>query len=265
LPWIKRARFDSPFTPGETIVRMLLEVLLFRSLFRNTRAELRREGPRLLYEEEKWLWLGALVFHWSMLVVLLRHLRFFREPTPAIVLLLQRIDGFFQIGAPVVYWTGVTMLAALGYLLWRRLKIPQVRYVSLFTDYFALYLLMAIAGSGIWLRYFTKTDIVGVKQLTLGLMTFTPVVPTTVAPLFFMHLFLVSVLLAYFPFSKLVHMPGILLSPTRNLPNNSRAVRHINPWNYPVKVHTYEEWEEEFRDKLIAAGLPLDKESGNHV
>jgi len=35
--------------------------------------------------------------------------------------------------------------------------------------------------------------------------------------------------------------------------------RHINPWNHPVRVHSYEEWEDEFRDKIVTAGLPLEK------
>ena len=47
-----------------------------------------------------------------------------------------------------------------------------------------------------------------------------------------------------------MHMGGVFLSPTRNLANNSRSRRHVNPWNYPVKTHTYAEWEEEFRDKI---------------
>jgi len=68
------------------------------------------------------------------------------------------------------------------------------------------------------------------------------------------------VLLAYFPFSKLMHAPGVFLSPTRNLANDSRAKRHINPWSYPVKVHTYEEYEDEFRDAMKEAGLPVEKE-----
>jgi nitrate reductase gamma subunit len=75
-----------------------------------------------------------------------------------------------------------------------------------------------------------------------------------------MHLFLVCSLFAYFPFSKLVHLGGIFLSPTRNLANNNRMVRHVNPWSYPVKVHTYAEYEEEFREKMIEAGLPVEKE-----
>jgi hypothetical protein len=66
------------------------------------------------------------------------------------------------------------------------------------------------------------------------------------------------VLLAYFPFSKLMHAPGIFLSPTRNLAGNNRAKRHVNPWDKPVKVHDYAEWEDEFRDKIRLAGLPLE-------
>ena len=93
----------------------------------------------------------------------------------------------------------------------------------------------------------------------MGLVTLSPVVPAGIGPLFFMHLLLLSALIAYFPFSKLMHMGGVFLSPTRNLANTNRIKRHINPWNYPVKVHTYEEWEEEFRDKIKASGLPLEK------
>jgi hypothetical protein len=55
-------------------------------------------------------------------------------------------------------------------------------------------------------------------------------------------------------------MAGVFLSPTRNLANNNRAVMHVNPWNYPVKVHTYAEYEDDFREKMKAAGLPVEKE-----
>jgi nitrate reductase gamma subunit len=260
LVWIKRARLENPATALGVIGRMALEVLLFRSLFRNTRAEL-RQGPRLVYGEEKWLWLGALAFHWSFLIIFLRHLRFFLEPVPGLVVLIQDVDGFLQVGTPVLYLTGAVILAALSYLLWRRLASPQLRYVSLFTDYFALFLLLGIVVSGLLMRYFTRTDVVAIKQYALGLMAGAPVLPAAVTALFFVHLGMVSALLAYFPFSKLMHMPGVFLSPTRNLANNNRMKRHVNPWDYPVKVHTYQEWEEEFLDKIVAAGLPLDKES----
>jgi nitrate reductase gamma subunit len=150
------------------------------------------------------------------------------------------------------------MSAALLYLLLRRILDLRVRYISLFTDYFALFLLIGLAASGVLMRYFYKTDIMAVKQLAQGLVNLAPVVPEGIGAIFFMHLFLLSALIAYLPFSKLMHMGGIFLSPTRNLANNNRSKRHVNPWNYPVKIHSYEEWEEEFRDKIIASGLPLD-------
>jgi len=258
LPWIKASRLDNPSSATGTIARMLLEVLLFRSLFRNTKAEL-REGPKLIFGENKFLWLGAMAFHWSFLFILLRHLRFFLEPVPGFVLIAQELDGFFQIGTPILYATNIVILAALVYLLWRRIADSQVRYISLFADYFALFLLVGLALSGVIMRYFVKTDLMGVKELALGLVTLSPVVPAGLGPIFFLHLFLLSVLIAYFPFSKLMHMGGVFLSPTRNLANNNRMRRHINPWNAPVKVHTYEEWEEEFKDKIKAAGLPLER------
>jgi nitrate reductase gamma subunit len=131
--------------------------------------------------------------------------------------------------------------------------------VSLFADYFIPTLLLAIVGSGMLMRYVVRVDTVSAKQLALGLATLTPAVPREVGPLVFAHLGLVAVLAITFPFSKLLHMAGAFLSPTRNLPNTNRMRRHVNPWNPPVKVHTYEEWETEFRDKLEAAGLPLER------
>jgi len=43
LPWIKNSRFDSPYGTFGVIVRMAMEVLLFRSLLKNSKAELRRD------------------------------------------------------------------------------------------------------------------------------------------------------------------------------------------------------------------------------
>jgi nitrate reductase gamma subunit len=253
LSWIKSATFDNPSTGIAAAVRMALEVLLFRSLFRNTRSKV-AEG-KASFGESKFLWLGALGFHWSLLMILLRHVRLLVEPVPAFVLLLQRVDG-----VPVVYASDVIVIASLAYLLLRRMREPMVRYVSLFTDYFALFLLLGIALSGVLMRHAARVDVAAIKQFALGLATFHPVIPQILSPVFMVHLLLVSTLAAYLPFSKLMHMGGIFLSPTRNLANNNRSERHVNPWNYPVKTHTYQEWEDEFRDKIITAGLPLEVE-----
>jgi nitrate reductase gamma subunit len=260
LPWIKQNKLDNPPSTLWVIGRMALEILFFRSLFRNTRTEIRKDGPRVAYGSNKWLWLGGMVFHWTMLIILIRHLRFFTEPVPRAITILQDVDGFLQIGVPVFYMTSVLFLLAAGWLFLRRVVSPQLRYISLANDYFPLFLLLGIGTTGFLMRHLMKTDIVAVKQLTLGLLSFNPSAPAEASGMFYAHLFLVCVLFAYFPFSKLTHMAGVFMSPTRNLANNNREVRHINPWNYPVKVHTYEEYEEEFGEKMKKAGVPLDKE-----
>jgi nitrate reductase gamma subunit len=259
LPWIKDSKLDSPSTTAGVVGRMALEVLLFRSLFRNTKTELHK-GPKLTYRWEKWLWLGGLAFHWSFLIIILRHLRFFTEPVPGFVTFLSGMDGLFRFGFQAFLITDVLIVLALTYLFLRRILVPQFRYISLSADYFPLFLIGSIAISGILMKYLSRVDVKSVKELTLGLVTFQPVLPSDgVGVLFYIHFFLVSVLLAYFPFSKLVHLGGIFLSPTRNMANDNRARRHVNPWNYPVDVHTYEQYEDEFREKMIAAGLSVEK------
>jgi len=258
LPWIESACIDNPTTTGGVIARMFLEITLFRSLFRNTQCQL-KEGNKLSYRWEIWLWLGALAFHWAFFTVVIRHLRFFMEPVPFCLKLLEKLDGFLQIGLPGLLLSGVVLLAAVTFLFLRRLLTPQVRYISLAADYFPLFLIMGIAFTGILMRYFSKVDIVGIKEFTMGLVTLKPHIPEGVGGLFYVHLFFVSVLLAYFPFSKLMHLGGIFMSPTRNMTTDTRARRHVNPWNYPVKIHTYQHYEDDFREKMIGVGLPVDK------
>ncbi|MGD8469605.1 MAG: sulfate reduction electron transfer complex DsrMKJOP subunit DsrM [Desulfobacterales bacterium] len=267
LPWVQHSQFDNPVKGWQVVGRMALEILTFRSLFRNTRMKL-TQGGRLAYQLEIFLWVGALAFHYAFLVVLIRHLRFFTEPVPYFVQLVENIDSFFRVeiiypllkfGVPGVYLSGFVLLAAVSYLFLRRLFVRQVKYISIASDYFPLFLIFGIAFSGILMRYFTKTDVTAAKELTLGLITFRPTIPDGISAVFFVHVFLVSILIAYFPFSKLMHLGGVFLSPTRNMPTDTRARRHVNPWNYPVPVHTYEEYEDEFREKMVEAGLPVEK------
>jgi nitrate reductase gamma subunit len=259
LPWIKHNKIDNPSGTLGVIVRMALEIFLFRSLFRNTKTEL-RDGPNLTYGSEKFLWAAGLAFHWSFLIIFIRHFRFFMQDIPVVIMLVENVDSFFQIGAPLLYMTDVVLLAAVSFLVFRRLAMPLVKYISLPADYFPLFLILGIGISGVLMRYFIKVYVVGVKELVMGLVSFSPVIPDGIGVIFYIHLFLVCTLLFYFPASKLMHLGGVFLSPTRNMPSNSREVRHINPWNYPVHVHTYEEYENDFREKMKKAGLPVEKE-----
>jgi nitrate reductase gamma subunit len=268
LGFLRHARLENPSGPLGAVGRVALEVLLFRSLFRNT-GHRRQSGLRLSFPERKGLWAAGLAFHWSLLVVLVRHLRLVIEPVPALVKWLGAADGFFRVGLPGWYASDVVLVAALVWLLARRLREPLLRYLTLPADYAALGLLLAVAGSGIVLRYWVRPDLVAVKQFALGLLAFHPAAPTgwpaaVPGASFWLasHVVLASTLIAVFPFTKLVHAAGAWMSPTRALANSSRRVRHVNPWNAPVPLHAYPEWEREYRDKIQAAGLPLDESDG---
>ena len=261
LSWIKQDKLEAPSTTSQVVARMFLEIVLFRSLWRNTKAEV-HDGPQLTYESSKWLWLFGILFHYSFLVIVLRHMRMFLEPVPGLFKVLEYGDSILQIGAPTMYLTDVTIILGLVLLFGRRLVNRQVRYISLVNDYFPLFLIFGIVLTGILMRFFLRTDIdiVAIKRLAVGLVTFQPAITADIGSIFYMHLFLVCTLLAYFPYSKLMHMGGVFLSPTRNMANNSRMVRHINPWNPDIKPHSYAGYEDEFREFMVDAGIPVEKE-----
>ncbi len=262
LNWIRQSKLDNPHTTTQAIARIFSEVFLFRSLFRNLAPRMETDGGGVSYASTKWLWLFAIFFHYAMLVTVFRHLRFFTNPVPGPVRWVEGLDGWLEVGIPQIMVSGLVLLSALGLLLARRFFMPRLRYISLLNDYFPLFLLMTIAGTGVLMRYYVGVDATQVKQVAMGLIAFQPVVPEGMGAFFFVHLFLVCVLLAYFPFSKLMHAGGIFFSPTRGQANNNRAVHHDNPWSYPVNFHAYKDYEAEFRDKMVEAGIPLDHPDG---
>ena len=88
-------------------------------------------------------------------------------------------------GYRVFLFPDIVLLAAVSYLFLRRLFVGQVKYISIASDYFPLFLIFGIAFSGVFMRYVTKVDVTAVKELTLGLVTFRPTIPDGVdAPCF---------------------------------------------------------------------------------
>lgn len=258
LDWIRHAKLDNPFTTGQVIGRVFTEVFLFRSLFRNLAPRMETGGGGVSYASAKWLWLFAIVFHYALLVTVFRHVRFFTNPVPWPVRWVEGLDGWLEVGIPQIMISGLVMSGALCLLLARRFFISGLRYISLLNDYFPLFLLLTIAGTGILMRYYVGVDDTQVKKMAMGLIAFQPTLPEGIGALFFVHLFMVCVLLAYFPFSKLMHAGGMFFSPTRTQANDNRARHHNNPWNYPVPFHSYADYEADFGDKMAAAGIPLD-------
>jgi nitrate reductase gamma subunit len=97
------------------------------------------------------------------------------------------------------------------------------------SDYLMLVLLLAIAASGLAMKYVFRTDVVAVKAFFLGLMRF-DWQPLPADPMLYFHLLLVVLLMIVFPFSKLLHAPGVFFSPSRNQADDPRESRHLAPW-----------------------------------
>ncbi|MBI1944039.1 MAG: respiratory nitrate reductase subunit gamma [Betaproteobacteria bacterium] len=194
----------APTTRRGVVLRVFMEVVFFRALFRSS----------------TWTWLFGWIFHVALLAVLLRHLRYFTEPVWGWVALIQ----------PFGLYAGFAVLAALAGLWGRRLLVDRVRYISAPSDHLMLALLAAIAASGLAMKYVARTDIVALKAFFLGLLAFEwHELPAD--PVLLVHLALVALLMIVFPVSKLLHAPGVFFSPTLNQVDDARERRHAAGWS----------------------------------
>jgi nitrate reductase gamma subunit len=193
----------APTTTGGVALRMAREVAFFESLFKAS----------------KWTWLFGWLFHAALLLVLLRHARYFQEPVWGVIAFLQFAGTY----------AGFVMVIGLAGLWVRRFSVDRVRYISTPSDHLHLALLLAIGLSGLTMRFVAHTDIVAVKAFMLGLMRFS-IQPLPTDPLLLLHLTLVALLMIVFPISKLMHAPGLFFSPTRHQADNPREARHQAAW-----------------------------------
>ncbi len=193
----------APVTRSGVVLRLFREVVFFESLFKST----------------KWTWVFGWLFHIGLFLVLIRHLRYFMDPVWLPVQLIQ----------PFGIYAAFAMVIGLAGLLARRFLVDRVRYISSPSDYLWLILLLVIGLSGLTMTFVLHTDIVMVKNFFTGLMGFSIGELPVDLPLI-IHLGMVAVLMILFPFSKLLHVPGVFFSPSRNQVDNPREKRHLAPW-----------------------------------
>lgn len=201
---LKIPTMPAPRTETGVALRMFREVAFFESLFRAS----------------KWTWIFGYLFHFGLLLVLLRHLRYFTEPVWFWVNWVQ----------PFGKYAAFAMVIGLGGLWARRVLVDRVRYISTPSDHLMLALLIGIGMSGLGMDYIAHTDIVAVKSFFLGLLYLSPQQPLPTDFFLLAHLAMVATLMIIFPISKLLHAPGVFFSPTRNQSDNSREKRHIAEW-----------------------------------
>jgi nitrate reductase gamma subunit len=193
----------APTTGGGVVLRMVREVVFFESLFKGN----------------KWIWIFGWVFHFGLFLVTLRHLRYFIEPVWLPIQLVQ----------PFGIYGGMAMVAGLAGLWGRRVLVDRVRYITSPSDHLMLALLLLIGLTGLGMTFVAHVDVVAVKQFFRGLLTLS-FQPLPADPLLLVHLLLVAGLMIIFPFSKLLHAPGLFFSPSRNQVDNPREKRHIAGW-----------------------------------
>lgn len=193
----------APTTKTGVAYRMAKEVVVFESLFK----------------ANKWIWVFGWLFHFGLLLVLIRHLRYFVDPIPAWLAFIQ----------PFGKYASIMMVIGLAGLLVRRFTVDRVRYISTPSDYLMLVLLIAIGLSGMLMTFVVHTDIVALKAFFMGLM-YLDIQPLPADPILLAHLAMIALLMVIFPISKLLHAPGVFFSPTRNQVDNPREHRHVAAW-----------------------------------
>ncbi len=193
----------APTTSTGVAYRMAREVVLFESLFKSS----------------KWTWIFGWLFHFGMLLVLLRHLRYFIADVPFWVAAIQ----------PFGKYAAFMMVGGLGGLWARRFLVDRVRYISTPSDHLMLALLLGIGITGGLTTFGEHTDIITLKIFVLGLLRLSPQ-PVPQDPIILVHLAMVATLMIIFPISKLLHAPGVFFSPTRNQADNPRERRHLAEW-----------------------------------
>ncbi len=203
---LKVVTTPAPTTSAGAALRIVRELVLFESLFKSN----------------KWIWVFGYLFHGALALVVVRHLRYFIDPAwvPDLVWLP------IVIAQPFGVLAGFAMVAALAALWARRFLVARIRYVSDYSDHLMLVLLLLIGASGLAMKFIARTDIVAVKAFFIGLMTF-DIQPLPADPALLVHLVLVALLMIIFPFSKLLHAPGLFFSPSRNQADNPRERRYV--------------------------------------
>jgi len=184
-----------PAPPGSTAKAVLAEALFFPSLFKG----------------DKLLWTASWVFHATLVLAFVGHIRVFSGLADSIMLAAGMTPADIdKMSLMTGVAAGVILFASAFLLLTRRVAFSRVREISGVGDFVALLLLLGILATGDLLRFGPHFDLAQTRQWAWSLLRFSPVVPRN--PIFLVHALLALLLIAYIPFSKVLHFGGIFFS-----------------------------------------------------
>jgi len=179
-----------------TAKSVLGEALFFPSLFRG----------------DKTLWFFAWVFHVTLALVFLGHVRVFTGLADSVMMSMGMSEESIKtLSATAGGGAGILLLATGALLLIRRFATKRVREISGAPDFFALFLLIAIIVTGDIMRFGGEHfDLEQTRVWAVSLLTFSPKVPDNQT--FLLHAMLAQFLIIYIPFSKILHFGGIFFT-----------------------------------------------------
>ena len=175
-------------------------------------------------------WLAVLTMHLGLAAVFWHHLGLALDPAPA-----------WAVGARLAAaWAAYLLLAALFFLLVRRLASLPVVYLSTPADYLLLVLIICVVLSGLGLRLLARVDLVVLKPYLAGIIMLDYGSPPPGGWLFLVHMFLGGALVVLIPFTRLCHGLMILFNPVLRQTDTARSKGHINPWDHSDQEHEME-------------------------
>lgn len=162
------------------------------------------------FEVDRPMWIFAILFHGSLLLILAAHFRLVYEFTPLLNLLgKEGLDRLSALGGSIL---GVIIGIALIYYLFRRFSSP-FKDLSVPEDFLLIVLLLFIVAFGDHLRFFAKFHVEDYREYVQSLLVFKPSFPEAIASsraryVLSLHVLSVNIFVMYFPFSKLMHLIG---------------------------------------------------------
>ncbi len=169
-----------------------------------------------LFKGDRTLWFFSWVFHASLALVFLGHLRVVTGLIDSILMAVGvSAAGINFMSTSLGGAAGIVMLATGSMLLIRRFTTRRVKEITNFADVFAMLLLLAIIVTGDMMRFVgaAHIDLVATRAWAFSLLTFSPNVSAVgTNATFLVHALLAQFLFMYIPFSKIMHFGGIFFT-----------------------------------------------------
>lgn len=218
-------------------------ILVLGSVYRFIFRGMTCYAPSTEIFEKKWLRLGSLSFHWGILFAFIGHVMGVVIPKGVYTALGITDHTYHFLAIVGGGFAGVMVFLGLIVMVIRKIKFQKIRVHTTLGDYFAMTMLIVIAGLGTYMTLIYNTTVVVYEYRTSigpwfrSLFTLHPHydLMLTVPLLFKIHVILSFFLFASIPFTKLIHMfsfPGrypVRAPQQYRSRNGYKKINNLNP------------------------------------